>query len=70
MSKLIEFQKAILRIREVEAVVGLKKSTIYALIKQGKFPPSKKIVPGATVGASGWDADLVYAWAKSRMAGA
>ena len=47
-----------LRLPDVMAVVGLRRSSIYALIKTGKFPPPKKL----TSHASGWDRAAISAW--------
>jgi prophage regulatory protein len=48
----------ILRVRQVSERVGLSRSTIYRLIRLGKFPPSQ------TVGlqAVGWRASAIEAW--------
>lgn len=42
-------QERLLRISEVQQRVGLGKSTIWLWIKQGQFPPGKKLSPSVTV---------------------
>ena len=51
--------RGFLRRREVEALVGLKKSAIYAKIEQGRFPPSEKIGQGR---AAGWRRADIEKW--------
>lgn len=53
-----------LRISDVEAETGLKKSTIYKLIKQDEFP--KPISLGLR--ASGWLMSEVNQWKQERIA--
>ena len=59
----------LLRVREVSALVYLKKSTIYALIKRGEFPPPIKL----TARTSAWSESEILAWidarARARMPG-
>lgn len=57
----------ILRIQDVINYTGLARATIYRLSKQGNFPPPVKIIPGPTARASGWNADDVDAWIKTRL---
>ena len=54
----------ILRIAEVEARTCLSKSTIYCLIREGKFPKS---VPLA-MRSRGWPEHEIDAWIEDRMA--
>lgn len=54
-------KERILRLPEVLRIVGLKKSTIYAKIKQGLFPEQLKI----TERCSGWLESQVYAFVQS-----
>lgn len=54
----------ILRMPEVERTTGLKKSTIYNLIKQNEFP--KPISLGLR--ASGWLMSEVNQWKQGRIA--
>lgn len=53
-----------LRLPEVEATVGLKRSKIYEMIKAGEFPPQVRYVPGAV----GWRSDQIHAWIEARTA--
>lgn len=53
----------ILRMNELVKRVGLKKSTIYALIKKGQFP--KPIALGLR--GSGWVEDEVHDWVVARL---
>lgn len=48
----------LLRLREVMHVVGLKKSTIYDMIKQGTFPKPIKISSRAVA----WLEDAIMTW--------
>lgn len=48
----------IIRMPEVEKTVGLKKSSIYSMVKDGKFPKPVKI----SQGAKGWFESEVQAW--------
>jgi prophage regulatory protein len=52
----------LLRLPQVESTTGLKKSTIYERIKQGKFPTSVKL--GAK--AVAWRSDEIEDWIESR----
>ena len=53
---------SILRLKQVIDITGLSKSSIYALIALGKFPPQKKL----SVRAVGWPADKIFAWVEAR----
>lgn len=50
----------ILRIKEVTSRVGLSKSYIYALAKEGKFPKSIRLIKGGA--AVGWLESSVNDW--------
>jgi prophage regulatory protein len=50
------------RLPRVMGHVGLKKSSIYALIKKGDFPNSVKL----TERARAWRAEEIIQWCKSR----
>lgn len=52
-----------LRLPQVEAKVGLKRSTIYAMAKQGEFPSPVKL--GAR--ASAWIESQVDDWLKQKL---
>lgn len=46
------FIKRVLRMKDLELLLGLNQSTIYALIKAGRFPAPFKLLDGGR--ASGW----------------
>lgn len=55
-----------LPIKEVMARAGLARSTIYAAVKEGRFPKPVRVLQGH---ASRWDSDDLDAWfdaAKAR----
>ncbi len=52
----------LLRLPEVEARTGLKKSTIYAAIRAGTFPQCVMVGPRSVA----WRAAEVDAWCESR----
>ena len=52
----------LLRRRQVEELVGLKRAAIYALQKSGRFPRAVKI----TERAVGWVEAEIYAWLRER----
>ena len=51
-------EAALLRLPQVQAVVGIKRSTIYALIQAGRFPVQKKL----TQSAAGWRVGDIRKW--------
>ncbi len=55
--------KTIWRLPEVMARTGLSRSTIYALIRQGKFPSQINLGPRAV----GWVANEVVDWIEERI---
>ena len=55
----------LLRLPDVEAITGCKKSTIYKLMKEGKFPTCRRI----TARMSAWPESAVFAWVQARIAG-
>lgn len=55
--------ESILRIRDVQKVTGLCRSSIYAKIAQSEFPRPIKLGERA----SGWLASEVSAWLKTRV---
>jgi prophage regulatory protein len=57
----------LLRLPEVEAATGLKKSTLYLLMKRGEFPRCVQVTPGRTVA---WAESSVLQWIQDRIAGA
>ena len=54
----------ILRIPDVEKQVGLKKSTIYEMVKREEFPPPIRL--GSR--ASGWLLSEINKWKQERIA--
>lgn len=54
----------LLRINEVEEIVGLKRAMIYRLIQRGNFP--KQYKPGGF--ASRWNEAEVRAWREQQRA--
>lgn len=52
----------ILRLPQVIELVGLKRSAIYQLIQQGKFPRPVRLSKRAV----GWRSDEIEAWIESR----
>ena len=52
----------LLRIREVLDLVGLKKATVYQLLRTGQFPRSVKI----TSRAVGWVEEEIQQWLAER----
>ncbi|MHA7833476.1 MAG: helix-turn-helix transcriptional regulator [Algiphilus sp.] len=54
----------VIRLPEVQARVGMSRSAIYAAAARGDFPRPFKLGPRA----SGWLADEVDAWLRSRVA--
>lgn len=49
-----------LRLKEVEEITGLKKSTIYARISDGAFPKATQMGPSVR-----WRSDRLYEWLDS-----
>jgi len=55
--------RVLLRRRQVEALTGLARSTIYKLIARGDFPAPVQL----TAKAVAWPSDAVSAWVDARM---
>lgn len=55
-----------IRLPEVESVTGCKKSTIYLLISQGKFPKPLRLSARMVV----WPETAVLQWVQDRIAAA
>ncbi|MDD4887585.1 MAG: AlpA family transcriptional regulator [Thiomonas sp.] len=53
----------LLRLPEVESLVGLRKSAIYARLKTGDFPPCVKLGPRAAA----WSELEVQNWIAARI---
>jgi prophage regulatory protein len=56
----------LIRLPEVEATTGLKKSTIYLLMKRGEFPRAVQI----TARCVAWPESLVLTFVQERIASA
>lgn len=54
----------ILRLKEVQHMTGLSRSTIYAEIAKGKFPNQVKLTGARSVG---WHESAVAQWVESRQ---
>jgi prophage regulatory protein len=54
----------ILRRRQVEALIGLRRSAIYAAIKAGTFPTPIKLGPRSV----GWLSSEIEGWLAARIA--
>ena len=50
--------ESLLRLPQVEAMVGLKKSKLYALVKQGQFPAPVRLGPRSVR----WRGSAISAW--------
>ena len=56
----------LLRLPDVEAASGLKKSTVYLLMKRGEFPRCVRVTPRCVA----WPESKVLQWVQDRIAGA
>lgn len=56
----------LIRLPELEVRVGLKKSTIYKLIGEGRFPKPVRLLGTRTVA---WSEASVMRWVQDRIAG-
>lgn len=54
----------LLRLPEVEHLTGLKKSALYRMAKEGKFPAPLRL----TAKASAWNEAAVLQWIQDRIA--
>ena len=63
MTQKISNVPKIWRRKKVEAETGLGRSTIYAMIKQGTFPPPIHLGPRSV----GWIGDEVLDWISARI---
>lgn len=57
--------RRIWRMKNLPEYTGLPRSTLYDLIKKGKFPKPHKLGPRTV----GWDSLEVQAWIDSRLNG-
>lgn len=69
-AKVAELQPAVnvkkdrlLRLPQVESIVGIRKSTIYVLMKQGNFPQPVHVTPRH----SAWPESAVYQWVQDQI---
>lgn len=58
------FVTRILRMTDLVVLLGLNQSTIYALIKEGRFPAPFKLIDGGR--ATGWLESEIKEYIKSR----
>ena len=54
----------ILRLKEVQRMTGLSRSTIYAEIAKGNFPKQVKLTGARSVG---WQENTITQWIESRQ---
>ena len=54
----------IIRMKELVSKVGYARSTIHALIKEGRFPEPFKLVPNGR--ANGWLEETIDKWMQDR----
>ena len=57
----------VIRMKELVSKVGYARSTIYALIKEGRFPKPFKLVPNGR--ANGWLEETINDWIDTRKSG-
>ena len=55
-------EKLYYRINELSEILSMGKSTIWGLVKEGKFPQSIKISEGVTV----WNAHDILTWVEEQ----
>jgi prophage regulatory protein len=60
----IQDNARILRLKQVAAIVGLAKSSIYRKVQEGTFPRPIKL---ASARASGWISSEVYGWIDDQV---
>ena len=53
-----------MRLPAVEKITGIRKSTIYRLMKEGQFPQCVQITPRCTA----WPESRVLTWIQERIA--
>ena len=56
----------LLRLPEVERISGIRKSTVYGLMAQGKFPRCVQVTPRCVA----WAESSVHKWVQDRIADA
>jgi prophage regulatory protein len=57
-------EQALLRLADVQRRVGLKRSTVYELVRRGEFPPPIHLSSRCTA----WLAEEIDSWIKARIA--
>ena len=60
----MQAKESLLRLPEVEAIVGLKKSKLYHLIKVGNFPPPVRLGKRSVR----WKSSVIHSWIESLTA--
>ena len=66
MSQTNQYQSILLRRPQVENMTGLKRSSIYALMRCGQFPRPVKLSARAVA----WHADMIQTWILERTSAA
>ena len=61
-------EPAILRLRDVKALTGLSKTTLWRRVKAGEFPAALRL-GGPKSRAVGWRRSEVEQWLRERQAG-
>ncbi|MBK5508764.1 AlpA family phage regulatory protein [Pseudomonas sp. TH15] len=64
MAAIVQQPRRILRFPAVKAATGLGRTTIYELMKEGRFPKSRRI---AGAHAVGWNSLEVEAWITEQL---
>lgn len=64
MAAIVQQTRRILRFPALKAATGLGRTTIYELMKEGRFPKSRRI---AGAHAVGWDSLEVEAWITEQL---
>lgn len=66
MAVIVQNQRCIWRLPTVKHRTGLGRTTIYDLMKEGRFPKARRI---AGAHAVGWDSLEVEAWIAEQLGG-
>ena len=53
----------LIRLSEVETITGIRKSTIYGLMKRGEFPRCVQVTPRCVA----WPLSRVHQWVQDRI---
>lgn len=62
-AKPVTLRDRLIKLNEVESICGIRKSTIYLLMKEGKFPRCVRV----TSKCSAWPESAVYQWVQDRI---